>query len=276
MVSTPHQPTRPTYAFPRQVPLATRFGNNILSLLRSTPGPAFTSQGPPTRLRPTPCELSSCLSTTYKNGTAKTTGAELHWVVTTLLHTFDTALSGLRLLFFGGAIVLGALCTIEWSVRSRRLNPFSPWARGTRRLMSPLIKPVERSIVRAGGTPSSAPWWTLIAGVVGGIVTLSALEFLRDEVAYGYLAFSSGPRGIIHLLVKWTFSVLYLALLLRVIASWIRLNPHGRLVRWSYTITEPMLGPLRRALPALGMIDFSPLVAYFLLRLTQTLLLRLV
>ncbi len=196
--------------------------------------------------------------------------------MTTLLNAADTALSVLRVLFFGGAVVLAGMCTIEWSVRTRRLSPFSRWARGTRRVMNPLVKPVERNIIRAGGSPATAPWWTLIAGVVGGIVTLSLLEFLRDEAATGYLAFSSGPRGVIHLVIRWTFSVFYIALLLRVIASWVRLNPYGRLVRWSYALTEPMLGPLRRALPTLGMIDISPLVAYFVLRLLETLLTRLV
>jgi YggT family protein len=142
--------------------------------------------------------------------------------------------------------------------------------------MSPLVKQVERRIVSAGGTPASAPWWTLIAGIVGGIVTLYVLEFLRDESAYGYSAFSSGPRGVIHLVVRWTFSVLQLAIVLRVVASWIPLNPYGRFVRGAYVLTEPMLGPLRRALPAFGTIDISPLVAYFLLRLAETMLTRLV
>jgi YggT family protein len=195
--------------------------------------------------------------------------------VETLLHAFDTALSGLRTLFLGGAIVLGALCTIEWSVRTRRLSPFSRWARGTRRLLRPVMGPVERSIVRAGGKPSSAPWWTLVAAAVVGIVALSVLEFVRDQLANAYLAFGLGPRGVVHQLIRWTFAVLYIALLVRVIASWVRLNPLGRFVRWAYAVTEPMLGPLRRVLPALGMIDFSPLVAYALLRLIESLLLHI-
>jgi YggT family protein len=36
-------------------------------------------------------------------------------------------------------------------------------------------------------------------------------------------------------------------------------------VRWSYRLTEPILGPLRRVLPPLGMFDLSPIVAWLLL-----------
>jgi YggT family protein len=195
--------------------------------------------------------------------------------VTPLLHALDVSLSALRTLFFAGAVGVGALCAIEWGVRTRRLSPFSAMARGARRLMSPIIKPVERSIVRAGGTPASAPWWTLIGVIVGGIVVLQALEFLRSQLATAYLGFSAGPRGVAHVLLRWTFAVFYLALFARVIASWVRINPFGRLVRWSTALTEPILRPLRRVLPTFGMIDFSPLVAYFLLRVLESLLLSL-
>jgi YggT family protein len=53
-------------------------------------------------------------------------------------------------------------------------------------------------------------------------------------------------------------------LLARVLLSWFpdidRSNP---LVRLLYDLTEPVLEPIRRALPRTGMFDLSPLIVFF-------------
>jgi YggT family protein len=77
------------------------------------------------------------------------------------------------------------------------------------------------------------------------------------------------------LLVTWTCAVLQIALLVRVVLSWFRPNPGAWYVRWAFRLTEPFLAPLRRVIPALGMMDISPIVAWFLLGLIQGALLWL-
>jgi len=50
--------------------------------------------------------------------------------------------------------------------------------------------------------------------------------------------------------------------------SWFRSSPSSRWVRWSYALTEPFLRPLRQLIPPIGgMLDLTPLVAYFVLSL---------
>jgi YggT family protein len=181
------------------------------------------------------------------------------------LHAIDVTLSLLRVVFLWSAVGMAILCAIDWAARTRRLSPFSAPARTARRLMSPFIKRVERSVVKAGGNPVSAPWWTLAAIIVIGIVVLQLLEFLRGELGNVYAAMSVGPRGIIRLIVQWAFAFMYIAIFVRVISSWLAMNPFGKAVRWSYVVTEPILAPLRRVLPTFGMLDLSPLVAYLLL-----------
>ena len=61
---------------------------------------------------------------------------------------------------------------------------------------------------------------------------------------------------------------LYLILLFaRIILSWFPVNPGGALAQifsFLYTITEPVLGPIRRAIPPIGMggmgFDLSPII----------------
>ena len=71
------------------------------------------------------------------------------------------------------------------------------------------------------------------------------------------------------LLLGWAFAFLKFALLVRVISSWFPRAQHSKWIRWSFPTTEWMLAPLRRVIPPLGMIDITPLVAYFLLYLLQ-------
>ncbi|HYV97135.1 MAG TPA: YggT family protein [Gemmatimonadaceae bacterium] len=194
--------------------------------------------------------------------------------MSTFLQTFDLVIDILRTAFLAAAVGVAGLCMVEWAVRTRRMHPFSALARTSRRVLAPLMKPVERRVLSAGGNPASSPWWTLIALVVVGIIVLQAMEFLRDQLANAYTAFGAGPRGVMHMVVRWTFLVFYIALLVRVISSWVGANQFRGFVRWAYVITEPLLAPVRRILPAMGMIDFSPLIAYFVLRVIESLLLK--
>lgn len=186
----------------------------------------------------------------------------------------DSVLHVLQPTLFIAAVALGLVCTVDWLVRTRRIGPFSPVARFFRTTVDPLMLPVERRIVKAGGMPSHAPWWSLVVVVVGGIVGLSLIGFVRDQLAMLSYAASTGGNVLFSLVVHWVFAVARFALLWRVIASWVGGNPYGKLWRWAFVITEPMLAPLRRVLPALGPFDISPIVAYFVLGLVESFLLR--
>ena len=181
----------------------------------------------------------------------------------------------LRTVLLSIALVFGAICLLDWAVRTRKISPFNAIARFCRSTVDPLIVPIERKVVRAGGTPAAAPLWALAAVVVGGILLLTFLDFIRLGVANSIIASQSGAGGIFHLLVSWTFTILKIALLVRVISSWLPVSPYSAWVRWSYLLSEPILAPMRRIVPNLGGLDVTPILAYFLLSLTESLLFRL-
>lgn len=191
------------------------------------------------------------------------------------LAVFDTTLHFLQIGFFAAAAVLAVICLVDWLVRTRRINAFGKVARFFRQSVDPLMAPIERQIIRSGGVPSSAPWWALAGAVFGGIVLLSLLSFIRGQLYNAMFAAQEGPRGIVRIVISWTFAVLQLAILVRVIISWIRVSPYSRWVRWAFVLSEPILRPLRRVIPALGMIDITPIIAYFALGLLESFLIRL-
>jgi YggT family protein len=76
-------------------------------------------------------------------------------------------------------------------------------------------------------------------------------------------------ESMLRYLLRLAFDLYGMALFVRVLFSWIQVPYSSRLTRFLWTITEPLLAPIRRALPPLGFVDLSPLVAFFLLRLLQ-------
>ena len=79
--------------------------------------------------------------------------------------------------------------------------------------------------------------------------------------------------GILLTLIDIVYWVLWIAILVRVVVSWLRVSPYENdLVRLVYQVTEPVLEPLRRVLPPMGGLDLSPLIALLLLGFLRQLL----
>jgi len=191
-----------------------------------------------------------------------------------MLHTIDLIIGVLRPGLLGLALALAGVAAIDWLVRTRRINPFGRVARVFRTSVDPLLMPVERIVVRAGGLPSSAPWWSLVFVAVAGILLIATLGFVREQLALVFDALNTGPRGVYRLLVSWVFALIQIAILVRVVQSWVRFRPGAWYARWAYKLSEPILKPIRNVIPLFGGIDVSPLVAWLLLGILETMLLR--
>ncbi|MCH7625756.1 MAG: YggT family protein [Chloroflexi bacterium] len=81
--------------------------------------------------------------------------------------------------------------------------------------------------------------------------------------------------NIIANFIRILVNVLWFALLARVVLSWINLSPTNPLVVIINQITEPILAPIRRVLPKMGMIDLSPMVALIIIIVIQRFILRM-
>ena len=182
---------------------------------------------------------------------------------------FDQVLGAVRFVVVIAAGVFVVFCIIDWLVRTRRVNMFGPLSRFARSRIDPILEPIERKVVRAGGNPASAPLWALAAVIIGGILLISLLDFFRAEMIALTLVVQGGGGGVFKLLVAWTFGFLRIALLVRVVSSWLPVSPYSLWIRWSYAITDPILNPLRQVIPAMGPIDITPIIAYFLIGLIQ-------
>lgn len=187
----------------------------------------------------------------------------------TLIGAVATLTAFLRTAFLIGGVVLGAVAAADWAVRTRRLNPFGSVARFLRARVDPQLVGIERRVLRAGGRPTATPLWALMVYVIAAMLVLAGLQLISALMLEAVRATTMGGGELLLLVVRWTFGFLTFALLVRVVASWIPSLGASRWVRWSYGATEWMLRPLRGLIPSIGVIDITPIVAYFALQLLQ-------
>lgn len=138
--------------------------------------------------------------------------------------------------------------------------------------------PTYRSSYRSSGGGRS-DMLSVIAAVV-------ALWAVRTVVVWALQlvilipAWAVHPLTSIGAMLRYVLGLLFnlytLALLVRVLFGWIQVPYTGRFMHFLWRITEPVLAPIRSLLPPLAGFDLSPLVAFFLLRLLEQVVLTMV
>lgn len=78
----------------------------------------------------------------------------------------------------------------------------------------------------------------------------------------------SGSNPVAYV-ISVIFTLLIIAIFIRAILSWFSIDPRSPLIRALDAITEPILEPIRRFMPRLG-IDLSPLIAIIVLEVVQS------
>jgi YggT family protein len=79
--------------------------------------------------------------------------------------------------------------------------------------------------------------------------------------------------------VDLVFTLYTFLILARVFLTWTNISPYHPVAQWVFRLTEPILSPIRSMMPQTGMLDWSPMIAMFLViilrQIVVTLLLRL-
>lgn len=72
-------------------------------------------------------------------------------------------------------------------------------------------------------------------------------------------------------IVDIAFRVLIWLIIIRVLLSWVRHDPHQPIFKFIYDVTSPVMRPFHRIIPPMGGIDFSPIIIVFVLSIVQRL-----
>lgn len=177
---------------------------------------------------------------------------------------------------FAAFCLAAGAATANWLVRSRKISPFTGLGRFLRGASDPVIRPVETRVVRFGGLPSHAGWWLVVGTAVIGLlliwVTRGAIGVFYELRA----AAGGGWASMLALLVNGAYDVLFIALLVRIVGSWIGAFRYSRWARPAYLLTDWLVEPIRKILPPFGGFDWSPLAAWLVLLVVKGILLGVV
>lgn len=86
---------------------------------------------------------------------------------------------------------------------------------------------------------------------------------------------------VVYRTVSLLFTIIEFAILARVLISWLPVPKENRIIQMLYTITEPILAPIRAMIErsAFGrnmMFDFSPIIAFLLIGILRNVILSLI
>jgi uncharacterized protein YggT (Ycf19 family) len=80
---------------------------------------------------------------------------------------------------------------------------------------------------------------------------------------------ANAAAGIIGYVLFGLLGLYAVAILIRILFSWVGASYANWFFRLMVRITEPLLGPLRRLVPLVGMFDVSALIAYAIVWVCQ-------
>jgi YggT family protein len=78
------------------------------------------------------------------------------------------------------------------------------------------------------------------------------------------------------ILVDWILTLYALAIIARSILTMLRMNPYLPVMNFLTQITEPLLAPLRRYIPPIGIWDITPMVALIILWVVHLIVIQII
>lgn len=171
------------------------------------------------------------------------------------------ALTFLVQVAFGVYILILMLRVLLQVLRADYYNPLSQFVV---RLTEPVLAPLRRIVPRVGR----------IEG--GALLVMLGTQMAEFWLVYGVKGVELSLAGLavvsVAELLELSTTVFFWAILIRVILSWVNpglRHPASDIV---HSLTEPVLEPARRALPAMGGFDLSPILVLIGLQLVNLLL----
>ncbi|HEY0546425.1 MAG TPA: YggT family protein [Pyrinomonadaceae bacterium] len=162
------------------------------------------------------------------------------------------------------------LMVVRLIMNAADVNPFTKPAILVRRMSDIFINPVRRGLSNLGVQPKYAPLIVILLTILLGWFATTLAASVLGTVAGVLLAARAGAFIVaIGYLLYGLLSLYSLLIFIRIIFQWGNVSYANRLMRFLVDVTDPLLVPLSRMIPPVGMLDISPLVAFIIIWLFQ-------
>lgn len=164
--------------------------------------------------------------------------------------------------FVFGALI--ALIVLRVLLQWVRANFYNPICQFLYKVTNPVLMPLRKIV----------PSWRNID--IAGIALAWLVTALKLVLLYATLGESLGVLGLVVLaladLIDFVLLLYIVLILARVVISFVGADSYHPIVPLVMQLTEPVLKPVRRVLPAVSGIDFSPMVALLAITLARVLI----
>ncbi|MBI1771051.1 MAG: YggT family protein [Burkholderiales bacterium] len=151
--------------------------------------------------------------------------------------------------------VFAGFLLLRFWMQAQRIRPPASMAQAIFKLTDWLVHPIRRVIPGFAGYD----WSTLIGALFVALATAGFIVWLELPIFLVEQVFI--VAGII--MAQWIIYEIMALLLLEVLFSWV--NPNAPLAPFVRALNEPLLSPVRKLIPPIGGLDFSPMIILILL-----------
>ena len=143
-----------------------------------------------------------------------------------------------------------------------RADFYNPICQFLVKITNPLVLPLRRVVPGVAGLDLAS---LLLSIALQFIAILALLMIHSMPLPNPFLLLLWSLIGIVALLVN----IYFFALLGMIILSWVAAGSSNPAIYLLHQITEPVMAPFRKALPSMGGLDFSPILLFILINITQ-------
>lgn len=168
--------------------------------------------------------------------------------------------------YFLSTFIFGALIFVLWmraALKFFRVSTLHPAAAPILSVTDPLVLPFKTLLSTLNIKTQRID--------MAAVLTIFVIELLKYSI-FGLLSFGFALPWVAILLfaiadmVREPCDLLFYAILIRVVISWIKPGWQHPLHYLSIQFTEPLMAPIRRIIPSMAGLDLSPLIAIILLK----------
>lgn len=144
-----------------------------------------------------------------------------------------------------------------------RADFYNPFAQALIKITNPPLKPLRRFIPGVAGMDMAS----IVLMLALQMIAVALISFVSGQSLHPAFLFFYSLAELVSLFIM----VFVVAIIIQVIVSWVNPGVYNPALSMVYALTEPVLRPARRLIPAVGGLDLSPLVATVALYLLKML-----
>ena len=151
---------------------------------------------------------------------------------------------------------------LRFLLQAVRADFYNPISQALVKLTNPLVIPARKILPGYGGLDLAS----LLLSLILQILMVALLVLIQSGALLAPLPLLLvGVLGLAAYLLK----IYFFALLAMIVLSWIAPGGNNPALYLLHQLTEPVMAPFRKILPAMGGLDFSPILVFVIINVLQ-------